>query len=318
MKKGAYITSKVFQNFEFGTQETVFDQTLGNYVAIALVPQEVGLKLGQTFASSHAVYPFTSATITASNIVSALTALAKQGRAYFINKDVMATNGAETGYQDAEIYGNKATAKAVDLHQGVINVSTDKYVVNKSFFSLLRQNRPFDIYLFTNNTVTFLDYAVHGVTYSNIIQKAFNRDQHIIGGFDMNYRVSGSDNEFYPEAGVTMANILAPITFTFASPTTGGTGLTATANDGQTYQYAKTLAGAGTLTFALNPADAGVEIGCFKTDGSDLPVDFGTYDAVTKILTLPSSMPAGTYNYAVVAVNAVGVVGQILLKIKVS
>ena len=318
MKKGQYLVSKVLQNIEFSTQETVFDQTLGNYIAIALVPQEVGLKLGQTFASTHAVYPFSSATITGSNIVSALTALAKQGRAYFINKDVMATNGAETGYQDAEIYGNKATAKAVDLHQGVISLSTDKYIVNKSFYSLLRQNRPFDIYLFTNNTVTFLDYAVHGVTYSNIIQKAFNRDQHIIGGFDMNYRVSGSDNDFYPEAGVTMASILAPITFTFASPTTGGTGLTATANDGQTYQYAKTLVGAGTLTFALNPADAGVEIGCFKTDGSDLPADFGTYDAVTKVLTLPSTMPAGTYNYAVVAVNAVGVFGQILLKIKVS
>lgn len=318
MKKGQYLVSKVLQNIEFSTQETVFDQTLGNYIAIALVPQEVGLKLGQIFASSHSVYPFSSATITGSNIVSALTALAKQGRAYFINKDVSATNGAETGYQDSEAYGNKATPKSVDLHQGVISLSTDKYVVNKSFYSLLRQNRPFDIYLFTNNTVTFLDYAVHGVTYSNIIQKAFNRDQHIIGGFDMNYRVSGSDNEFYPEAGVTMASILAPITFAFASPTTGGTGLTATANDGQTYQYAKTLAGAGTLTFALNPADAGVEIGCFKVDGSDLPADFGTYDAVTKILTLPSSMPAGTYNYAVVAVNAVGVFGQILLKIKVS
>jgi hypothetical protein len=318
MQAGEFLVTPTLEQKPFNSFETAHDKTLGNYIAIALVDQEVGLKLGSTFASSHAVYPVTSATVTPSNIVATLTALAKQGRAYFINKDISGIHDATTNYQDPDAYGNKAGGKSVDLYQGMVNITTDKWTANKGFFALLRNNKPFDIFLFTNNSVTQLNYAEHGVVYQNIVQQAYNRDQHIRGGWSIAYRVTDSlASDVQPSVGVTLANILAPIFFTFAAPTVGGTGLTTTANDGKNYQYAKTLAGAGTLVFALNPADSGVEIGCFKTDGSSLPADYGTYDAIAKTLTLPATMTAGTYEYAVVAINGVGVKGEIRLKVKV-
>ena len=85
-----------------------------------------------------------------------------------------------------------------------------------------------------------------------------------------------------------------------------------------TKKYTKAEADDSTLTFELETANDCVDWAVYTADGLPIPSTYGTFNSLTKVLTLPSSMATGVFTYYVTVVNKTGVKGQLIVELTVA
>lgn len=294
-----------------------YAQTDGLFVAAAAVDPAVGLAIGASITLPGAG---SAVTITGANIVSAIKAFAINGQAYFFGSGefrgtkAKPSVGAETstfGYAA----GPKLTKRVIEKVMG----KYDRWYGNEVFFNQLLENKPLDWFFFTNNTVHSVIWAANNVNYTADDLGApmeANPGEGITGGFGLQWVTEGFQQG---ETGVTLSSLSSDdVKLTISDPTTGGTGLTAgTCAAANTKKYTKTNAGAATLAFAISPSNDCVDWAVYTVTGDALPAGYGTFSSATKTLTLPNTMAAGTFTYAVTVINKTGVKGQLIVEITV-
>lgn len=297
--------------------ESDYDKTDGIFLAVALVEPSVGFKLGASITLPGAG---SAITITAANIVASLKSLAIAGSAYWLGSDlvkgmkdkpIISTESVTMGYAA----GPRNTRRVVEH----IKYEFTKAYGNEDFLNQFLDNKPFDVFNFTNNSVhealaaEDLSYPEADIT-MNFTGEA---GKGIVGGFGFTYVTDGLKRA---ETGITRTTLTSnDVVLAIAAPTAGGDAMTAgTCALAGTKKYTKAEADDSTLTFALVTANDCVDWAVYTADGLPIPSTYGTFDSLTKVLTLPSSMATGVFTYYVTVVNKTGVKGQLIVELTVA
>lgn len=295
-----------------------YDNTDGILLACAMVDPAVGFKLGASITLPGAG---SAITITAANIVSSLKALAIAGSAYWLGSEVV------KGMKDKPVNGTESVtmgygADPRNTRRVVEHIKYEftKAYGNEDFLNQFLDNKPFDFFNFTNNSVHEA-LASEDITYpaDDINPGTFGGEtgKGIIGGFGLRYVTDGYKRA---ETGIVRASLTGKdVVLAIAAPTAGGDAMTAgTCALAGTKKYTKALADDSTLTFALVTANDCVDWGVYLADGTPIPSTYGTFNSLTKVLTLPSTMLAGVFTYYVTVVNKTGVTGQLIVELTVA
>jgi hypothetical protein len=305
---GYFLTSDAVDLKQLHNYNSEADQTLGAYIALALVDPAVGLRIGGTYEASP---------VTGANIVSTIKALCLTDQAYFFGtSDIIGQEADPAVTAEAETFGPFAGPRLTDTIVGTIVWRINHAYSARNFLNLLMANREFDLFMFTNNSVEAIYYDEHGVSYSAISNAKSNKDAKITGGFTTMYK---SFTGLLPvEFGVAQSSLKNDVKFVIAAPTADDVTL-ATCSTAGRKKYTKLLADAGTLTFATTPSNGCLSWYCTNSDGSPLPASGkGSFNSLTQVLTLPSTLAAGVYIYKVFCVNATGVKGEIFIEVAVN
>lgn len=312
---GQLVVSQNSQPAKLHNRQNEFSKTDGIFVACGIVDPAIGLKIGASITLPGAG---SAATITAETLVEAIKAFAIAGSAYFMGKEefkgtkAKAKVGAEPttfGYASGPRLNGRIEEKIMGTY--------DKWYGNEDFYNQFVNNKPFDFFFFTNNTVhevlatDNISYPAEDLGYP----MEGNVGQGITGNFGVAYVTEGFKRA---EAGISLVSLTSEdVVLTIADPTTGGTGITAgTCAVAGIKKYAKTNAGAGTITFAISPDNDCVDWAAYTTAGAALPAGYGTFS--DKVLTLPNTMSAGTFTYVITVVNKTGVKGQLVVEVQVA
>ncbi|MFC0183354.1 hypothetical protein SAMN04515674_105316 [Pseudarcicella hirudinis] len=305
---GYFLENSFGENAKLRNFPTAAQKTLGAYIALAFIDPSVGLKIGATIDT---------VVVTESNLVSTIKTLALAGKAYFFGKEaIKGTENEGDNKPEAESFGLNAGPQLTGWITKTVAFTANYFYGNEEFYNQLLNNKAFDIFMFTNNSVECLFADEHGIVYSGVGAPKGNVDQSIKGKFSVMYRSQGFISPFFGIANNTLTGL--DVKFLFANPTIGGTGLTADACANGTYKkFTKTVAGAATLAFATNPANSCLEWFIFNENGEAIEAGAGTFDSVTKTLTLPATMAVGSYRYQVICQNTTGVTGSQLIQVDV-
>lgn len=294
-----------------------FSKTDGVFIACGIVDPAIGLYIGASITLPGAG---SATTITAENLVASIKTLAIAGSAYFMGKEEFKGSKAKAKVGvEPTVFGYASTPRLNTRVEEKIMGTYDKWYGNEDFFNQLLANKPFDFFYFTNNTVhqvlasDNISYPAEDLGYP----MEGNVGTGITGTFGLAYVTEGFRRA---EAGISLATLTSnDVVLTISDPTTGGTGMsTGTCALAGTKKYTKTNAGAGTIAFAISPANDCVDWAVFTTAGAALPAGYGTFSSSTKTLTLPNTMAAGTYTYVVTVVNKTGVKGQLIVELTVA
>lgn len=312
---GQLVISQNGQPAKLHNQQNEFSKTDGVFAACGIVDPGIGLKIGASITLPGAS---SATTITAETLVAAIKAFAIAGNAYFMGKEEFrGTKGKPKVGAESTIFGYASGPRLNGRIEEKIMGTYDKWYGNEDFYNQFVNNKPFDFFFFTNNTVhevlatDNISYPAEDLGYP----MDGNVGQGITGTFGVAYVTEGFKSA---EAGVTLASLTSnDVVLTISDPTTGGTGMTAgTCALAGTKKYLKTNAGAGTITFAISPDNDCVDWAVYTTVGAALPAGYGTFSG--KVLTLPNTMAAGTYTYVVTVVNKTGVKGQLVVEVQVA
>lgn len=312
---GQLVVSQNSQPAKLHNRQNEFAKTDGIFVACAIVDPAIGLKIG---ASITLPGGGSATTITAENLVAAVKTLAIAGSAYFMGKEEFkGTKGKAKVGAESITFGYASTPRLNSRIEEKIMGTYDKWYGNEDFYNQFLDNKPFDFFFFTNNTVhevlatDNISYPAEDLGYP----MEGNVGQGITGTFGIAYVTEGFQRA---EAGISLASLTSnDVVLTISEPTTGGSGLTAgTCALAGTKKYLKTNAGAGTLTFAISPNNDCVDWAVYTTAGDALPAGYGTFSG--KVLTLPNTMAAGNFTYVVTVVNKTGVKGQLVVEVQVA
>lgn len=297
--------------------DNTFAQTDGLFLAAAAVAPSVGLAIGASVTLPGGSTP---TTITGANIVAAIKAFAINGQAYYFGSgEIRGMKSVPVVSSETSVFGYAAGAKLTKRVTEKVSLKYDRWYGNETFFNQLLENKAFDWFFFTNNTVHSVIWSASNVNY---VADGFgapmeaNPGEGITGTFGLQWVTDGFVGG---ESGVTLSSLSSDdVTLAISNPTIGGTGLTAgTCAAANTKKYIKTNAGAATLAFDITPANDCVDWGVYTATGDALPSGYGTFSSATKTLTLPATMAAGTYTYAVTVINKTGVKGQLTVEVTV-
>lgn len=313
---GQLIVSQNAQQAKLYNNQNEFSKTDGVFVACGIVEPAVGLYIGASITLPGGGDPIT---ITAENLVASIKTLAIAGSAYFFGKEEFKGTKAKAKVgSEASIFGYASGPRLNTRIEEKIMGTYDKWYGNEDFYNQFLNNKPFDFFYFTNNTVHQV-LASDNISYPGEdlgYPMEGNVGQGITGTFGLAYVTEGFRRA---EAGISLATLTsADVVLAIGTPTIGGTGLTlGTCALAGTKKYEKTNAGAATLAFAISPTNDCVDWAVYTSAGAALPAGYGTFASATKTLTLPSTMTAGTYTYAVTVVNKTGVRGQLVVEVTV-
>lgn len=316
MGLGQLIVSANAQTARLYNYNNDYAKTDGVFVACAAVERSVGIRIG---ASITLPGGGSATTITAANIVASIKTLAIAGSAYFFGKkEFKATKAKAKVGTETVNFGYASGPRLNRRVEEMITCTYDKWYGNEAFFNQLLDNKEFDWFFFTNNSVHEV-FASDDVSYpADALGYPMegNPGQGITGGFGVAYVTEGFRSA---ETGIDLATLgSSDVVLAISDPTTGGTGLTAgTCALAGTKKYTKTEAGAATLAFEISPTNDCVDWAVYTSAGAALPAGYGTFSSSTKTLTLPNTMAAGTYTYAVTVVNKTGVKGQLIVELTV-
>lgn len=317
MALGQLLVSTGQQPKKLITTENEFDKTDSIFIAAAAVDPAVGLKIGASITLPGGVSP---TTITAENLVASIKTLSIAGSAYFFGSEsfkgskVKGTPGEETN-----MYGYAAGVRLTKRVVEHITGMYTKWYGNEEFFNQLLDNKEFDYFFFTNNSVHEVlsteDISYPAADLGYVMDGTAGKG--IEGSFGVMYVTEGFKRA---ETGIDRLSLTGKnVVLSIATPTAGGDALVAgTCALAGTKKYTKALADDSTLTFALSPVNDCVEWAVFTPAGAAIPSTYGTFDSITKVLTLPSTMLAGVYTYYVTAVNKTGVKGQLIIELTVA
>lgn len=299
------------------TNANEYEKTDGIFIAAAAVDPAIGLYIG---ASITLPGEMSATTITASNIVALIKKLAKAGSAYFFGKESFkATKPKQVPGAETQTFGYAAGPRLTRRVPEHFIATYTKWYGNEAFFNQFLDNKLFDFFFFTNNSVhqvlsnEDISYPAEDLGYP----MEGNPGEGITGSFGV---MCVRDGFQTAETGIAKNDLTEKdVVLTIDAPTTGGDAMTAgTCALPGVKKYTKAEADDSTLTFALTPVNDCVDWAVYIAGGLALPAGYGTFDSVTKVLTLPSTMTTGTYTYYVTATNRTGVRGQMEIQITVA
>lgn len=305
---GYFLTSKGVDIQPLRSYNSEADQTLGAYIALALVDPAAGLRMGETFES---------VVQTGATIVSTIKALCLTDQAYFFGmQDIIGQEADPANTSEAEVFGTGAGPRLTDTITATQVWRLNHAYSSRQFLNMLMANREFDLYMFTNNSVEVAYFGDHGVAYSAISNAKGNKDAKITGGFTTMYK--SFDGLIPVQMGVVQSSLKNDVKFTIDDPALTLVTAASCSTVGRK-KFTKLEASAGSMVFATDPVNACLTWYCTNSDGSALPASGkGSFNSLTKTLTLPSTLAVGTYIYKVFCLNATGVKGEVYIEVAVN
>ena len=161
---------------------------------------------------------FEAEPVTAQNIVSIIKTLCLSDQAYFFGlQDIIGQEADPAVMAETETFGLGAAPRLTDTLTGTVVWRLNHAYSAREFMNLLMQNREFDLFMFTNNSVEAVYFDEHGVAYSGISNAKGNKDAKVTGGFTTMYK---SLNGFLPATlGISVHTLKNDVKFVIAEPT---------------------------------------------------------------------------------------------------
>ncbi len=275
-------------------------------IAVAAFPTGLFGGWGSSFGTP------TPVVLTGATIADVLVAEALKSNVYFWgNTTVNGSKPMSTPKKYAKKFGTEVMERETGERNEIVNLEVISYIPNiEAFERFVQAASGYDFIFFTNATAIW----VRNIDNTPIVH---TYGYEITGNADTTGGTGKFSVSWYSElgdlphqAGVTLAKISASrVKFTFDTAVL--TNATKEACGGGKERYKRTAAGAVTITRDIVETAACVRWELKPISANAVTnIANATIDPVTGIVTILTGMPAGTYDFQVVAVNQVGVFGS--------
>jgi hypothetical protein len=306
---GYFLTGSGADLKQLHNYESEADQTLGAFLALALVNPSVGLRIGSTYETE---------VVSGSNVVSIIKSLCLKDQAYYFGpQDIIGQEADPAVTAEAETFGLSAGPRLTDTLTGTVVWRIKHAYSARKFLNMLMSNKEFDLFMFTNNSVEVAYFDDHGVSYSAISNAKGNKDAQVTGGFTTMYK--SLEGLLPSHFGIALPSLKNDVRFIIGSPVASEELTAASCSTEGRLKFLKTAAEEGTIKFATLPINQCLDWYCTQVDGSPLPATGkGSFNSGTATLTLPAALAIGKYLYKVICVNATGVKGEVFVEVQIN